>query len=426
MKTIWDFFSSVKVAVVLFFLIAFFSILGTIIPQVQPPDFYLMKYGETFGRVILLLQLNDAYHSVWYVFLLLFFMINLITCSVKRFKVSWKLFKKNPEEVDPQRLPNTQEIKVKKDFSQLISLLKNLGFAQKETSQGLLFYQDKNRIGYLSVYLVHFSLVLMIIGAVVGAIWGFRGNMYLLEGEASNQVVLFKKENPLFLDFSVRLNKFIFEVYPDGTPKEYISNVTFIEKGNNTVDALIKVNHPAKHKGIAFYQASYEEIPKFNVKITLDGKTFEKIVDPTLPVEIADRYVLILEAYMAHQGFLVAKFNLLDQETGEGDEIFAIEGKPSEFKIKEKIGKFELKDLAGKFYMSVLQVKKDPGVWLVYAGFLLMILGLIGVYFLEPKTLWVFLKEDGEKILIKVGGMAKRDKSGLTLKLNELIKKLES
>ncbi|HAA84154.1 MAG: ResB family protein [Thermodesulfobacterium sp. 37_54] len=426
MKSILDFISSVKVAIVLFFLIAFFSILGTIIPQAQPSDFYLMKYGQSLGRLILAFQLDDFYHSVWYIFLLFFFMVNLVSCSIKRIKFSWKLFKKNPADVDPYKLPNSQETRVKKDFSQLINLLQTLGFKQKETSEGVLFYQDKNRIGYLAVYLVHFSLVLIIAGAIVGAIWGFRGNMYLLEGESSNQVILFRKDNPVILDFSVKLNKFTMEVYPDGTPKEYISNVTFIEKNNKTVDALIKVNQPAKYKGITFYQASYEELPKFTIRVSIDGKTFEKQVDPTVPAEIGDRYVLMLDAYMAHQGFVVAKFNLLDQETGEGDEILAIEGKPSEFKIGKNVGKLELKGPVDKFYMSVLQVKKDPGVWLVYAGFLLMIFGLIGVYFLDPKTLWVFLKREEKETFIKIGGMIKRDKSGLNLSLNELLKKLES
>ena len=92
MKKVVDFLASARLAIVLFFVLAGFSILGTLIPQGAPPEVYLMKYGNTLGKLILYFALNDAYHSWWYIFSLFLFLTNLVLCSVKRFPISWRLY----------------------------------------------------------------------------------------------------------------------------------------------------------------------------------------------------------------------------------------------------------------------------------------------------------------------------------------------
>ncbi|MBT8346605.1 MAG: cytochrome c biogenesis protein ResB, partial [Desulfofustis sp.] len=44
-NSIWQFFSSVKLALVTLFLIAVTSIIGTVIPQKEAAEFYVSKYG---------------------------------------------------------------------------------------------------------------------------------------------------------------------------------------------------------------------------------------------------------------------------------------------------------------------------------------------------------------------------------------------
>ena len=46
MKTVWRFFSSVKLAIVLFIVLTLASILGTLIPQQQTPAEYQAHYGS--------------------------------------------------------------------------------------------------------------------------------------------------------------------------------------------------------------------------------------------------------------------------------------------------------------------------------------------------------------------------------------------
>ena len=77
---VYDFLSSVKLAVVVFFLLAASSISGTIIEQGLDPQEYITRYGEKWYYWINLLSLSNVYHSWWFTLLLALLAINLAVC----------------------------------------------------------------------------------------------------------------------------------------------------------------------------------------------------------------------------------------------------------------------------------------------------------------------------------------------------------
>jgi len=429
MSKLWDFMSSARLAITLFLILAFISIFGTIIPQGEPSQFYFMKYGPFLGKIILFLKLDDAYHSWWYIGTLFLFLANLIACSIKRFPISWRLYKKDPLEINPENLPYKYQITLKGNPSEIESLIYNkLKFkkAEKYFNGKILFYKDLNRWAHLSVYLIHFSIIIVIIGALIGAIWGYKGNMWIVEGQTSNTVLPFKSKEPIFLDFSVKLNKFSIELYPDGTPKEYISNVTVID-GNHTIDTLIKVNSPFKYKGLSFYQANYDTIPEFKIKVRYKGGEKFYTLNSFSPVSIDDKYTIALNDFGEAHGLIYAKIIFFDSETGQQIPGIIIKGFPH-FNIPVDKDRLQilLEDVEKITYISGLQVKKDPGVPVVYAGFILIIMGLLGVYFFEPKTFWIFLIPEKDKIILNMGAYAKRERDTLKLKLEEIGNQIKS
>jgi len=429
MSKLWDFMSSARLAITLFLILAFISIFGTIIPQGEPSQFYFMKYGPFLGKIILFLKLDDAYHSWWYIGTLFLFLANLIACSIKRFPISWRLYKKDPLEINPENLPYKYQITLKGNPSEIESLIyNNLKFkkAEKNFNGKVLFYKDLNRWAHLSVYLVHFSIIIVIVGALIGAIWGYKGNMWIVEGQTSNTVLPFKSKEPIFLDFSVKLNKFSIELYPDGTPKEYISNVTVID-GNHTIDTLIKVNSPFKYKGLSFYQANYDTIPEFKIKVRYKGGEKFYTLNSFSPVSIDDKYTIALNDFGEAHGLIYAKIIFFDSETGQQIPGIIIKGFPH-FNIPVDKDRLQilLEDVEKITYISGLQVKKDPGVPVVYAGFILIIMGLLGVYFFEPKTFWIFLIPEKDKIILNMGAYAKRERDTLKLKLEEIGNQIKS
>ena len=76
---------SVKLAIVLFIILATASIIGTLIPQTWTEQQYKDKYGDGRYQVMRSLQLLDVYHSYWYSALLAAVCVNLCVCSIQGF-----------------------------------------------------------------------------------------------------------------------------------------------------------------------------------------------------------------------------------------------------------------------------------------------------------------------------------------------------
>ena len=79
-----------------------------------------------------------------------------------------------------------------------------------------------------------------------------------------------------------------------------------------------------------------------------------------------------------------------------------------------------------QIFATGLQVAKDPGVWPVYIGCILMLLGLVVAFFLSHKRLWVYIYEEGDRTRILVAGSSNKNKVGFENKFNILVEKLEN
>src|SRR5690606_28688453 len=96
---IWNFFSSVKVAVYLIIITLTLSILGTLLPQVNvipstnPAQYYANEYG-TFGEIYYALGLADTFGTWWFKGLILMIAASLIICSLDRIIPLYKALKK--------------------------------------------------------------------------------------------------------------------------------------------------------------------------------------------------------------------------------------------------------------------------------------------------------------------------------------------
>lgn len=424
MKKLLDSLASLRLAIFLFLALAATSILGTFIPQGQEPGFYIAHYGPVWGKLINLLSLYDAYHSWWYASLLALFMANLIFCSVKRFPVSLKLYRRDPFLIDPERLPLAQKAEIPEAPETIRSRLE--GFLFRKFGKGELGVRDRYRWSYFAVYFVHGSILLIVAGALIGALFGYRGSMSLLEGETSNKVFPFRhKKGFISLPFKIKLEKFEIEFYPNGIPRDYRSYVKVLD-GPRSFDYLIRVNHPLQYRGIKFYQASYQEYAALKVRIEKGNKVKEVWIKPfqdgRWPEE---KLTLGLIRYAQAHGFRMAQI-WLSKDDQPPRMMWLIEGHKERITLSPETLSLSLVAIKPLF-MSGLQVRKDPGAFLVYAGCILMILGVFVAFFFTHRRIWVYVEPAGEKkSRVIVGGYSKRYRDDLKRELEHLLTKLQS
>jgi len=83
---VWQFFCSVKLAVVIILVLVIACILGTVILQERTLDEYTAKYGYGLATFFRITQLNNIFHSYWFSVLLVLICTNLICCTIKRWR----------------------------------------------------------------------------------------------------------------------------------------------------------------------------------------------------------------------------------------------------------------------------------------------------------------------------------------------------
>ncbi|MGD9366193.1 MAG: cytochrome c biogenesis protein ResB [Desulfobacteraceae bacterium] len=455
-ESFWKFFASVKLTVVVLLSLAALSIVGTLIPQNESPAEYFRAFGPFLYQVLFTLDIFDMYHSWWFQGLIIMLTANIVVCSIDRLQVTGKtIFARNPK----FNIGSYRSRKSRKDFilNGNLDRLKDAfgGFMSKEfryckvvpADKGFAITAEKGRLTRLGVYIVHFSIVILLIGGLVSSLKGFEGFANIAEGETTDTVQLRFAEGTLKLPFTIQCDDFDVQFYDTGAPKEFRSKLTIIENGQPVLQKDIIVNDPLRYKGINIFQASYGEMnnPGATIDISKEivlgfhskasGMSYTIKAPFKQPVEIPEglgRFVI--EDYHPEAQFrgMAVGPALLGTLTPK-------EGAPLSILLPIKFPKFDsmrggqlvisvLKAgrMVEKRYFTGLQITKDPGVGLVYAGFIMIIAGCMVTFFMSHQQVVLEVQPKGQEVSVMVSGKSNKNKVGFQYKLDRLADRLAS
>ena len=68
-----------------------------------------------------------------------------------------------------------------------------------------------------------------------------------------------------------------------------------------------------------------------------------------------------------------------------------------------------------------MQVRKDPGVLIVYLGCFLMAVGLYMTFFMSHKRVWINISEEKSGLKVLVGASANKNKAAFEAKIEKLV-----
>jgi len=447
---VWKFFASVRLTVIVLLTLAGTSIIGTLIPQNASPGDYFQKYGEFWYRLFYGLGIFDMYHSWWFRTLLLILTVNIIVCSIERLSATWKIIFKEPSFNLPKfkNLPYKEEFtadyagnNLKEKYESFVA--KHYRYSKTEaTESGFCIFAEKGRWTRLGVYIVHVSVIFLLIGGLIGSIFGFEGFVNIPEGEKRNQIRLRKTLEPRTLDFEIQCDKFHVSFYNTGAPKEYRSELTILENGKPMKKKSIIVNDPLRYRGINIFQSSYGTIvPDAGA---LKGKEIEiSITGKETGLVYNKKVIFGGEAIELPEGlgkFAVKNFqehyDFMGHDLGETfiGELTHPEEKPVEIAMPLGHPNFD-KMRRGKvtvtvtdypyIYYTGLQITKDPGVLIVYFGFIVMIIGIFITFFTSHESIFLEVSETDKKYRVRLSGGANKNKIGMEIKVRKLAKGLK-
>jgi cytochrome c biogenesis protein len=439
---IWNFFTSVKLTIVLLLSLAVTSIIGTLIPQNEDPQAYFQAFGGVLYQLFNLLDLFDMYHSWWFQLLIVLLTANIIVCSIDRISSNRRiLFVRNPS----FKLPRFRNLKHRQEFThtatpQQLKDIYQTFIARRfhhslveATENGFAIYGEKGRWTRFGVYTVHLSVVLLLIGGLIGSIFGFDGFVNIAEGESINQIRLRNSPQMVQLDFAIRCDDFDVSFYDTGAPKEFRSSLTVLEQGRSVLNKDIIVNDPLRYKGISFYQSSYGQLPPNEVVLSFTsnntGTVYKNKAMINQPLQLPEK----LGTFEIKRFLQAAEFrgnNIGEAYSGiltpPGADPVQIT-LPLRFPTFDKMRKGNLViavvEQVPRFYTG-LQVGKDPGVWVVYSGFILMIIGCYITFFMSHQQICLEIVAAGQKSRVIVAGTANKNKTGMEIKVDRLTEKL--
>ncbi|OME96582.1 MULTISPECIES: cytochrome c biogenesis protein ResB [Paenibacillus] len=285
---VWNFFSSVKVAIYLILLTLIGSSLGTIFPQestflnIDPSVYYKEEYGQ-LGHIYYLLGLSHTYTSWWFVLLLVMIGASLVICSLDRVLPLYKALSR-------QRIPKHMSFLTRQkvvyqghvdedgaDWVERVKpIIKKKGYRVRTDGGTLL--AEKQRFSRWGPYVLHIGLIVFLL-AVLGR---------NLPGLHMDEHMAFPQDEPVHIkntSYYLLNDGFKVEFYTeDDMPEEFKGKNKVLPKEFQTQAILymceancddfdkkpqlveltrhnIEVNHPLNYKGLKAYQFDYDLTP---------------------------------------------------------------------------------------------------------------------------------------------------------------------
>jgi len=450
----WRTISSIQTGVVLLIVVVILSAAGTIVLQrpTTEPDEMQRAYSPQVLRILDAVGLTDVFHSWWFLGLLLLVSLCIVAASIDRFPNSWRYFSrpyKYPDESFRRASHPQKSLAIADEESGLVAAeraLHAMGFKPERVVREDHFgiFAERHRISELAVYVVHASLLLIFFGTVVDGLWGWRGYLNLSEGQTSNVVGL-RDGTTRTLPFAIRCDGAGQENYKDGSPKKWWSKLAVVEDGRDVQKKEIVVNDPLLHSGVRFYQSSYgpngkvDKLLLFATPSNGSGKKREigLTVNDTvsLDADTTVRFAEFFPDFAVRDGQVYRRSNQLgdpaahlvvtSKKAGKDFDVWFPEMNEIADNSKAPY-QFQPIDLKMGHYTG-LQVSHEPGQWGVWAGVVLMGIGLAIVFYVVHMRFWVVPVCDRKtgNCSLWIGGSANRNRDAFEQRFNHLVALVE-
>ena len=415
--------SSLKFAIFLLIFIAIASSLGTFIPQEKGLQEYFDLYDSTpflgflNGEKIIKLQLNHIYTSFW--FLLSLFLLCL-SLALSSFRKQIPTLKSSLKWVDYKKKEKYENLKLncKWETNNNNQFITKANQILKKDGWDILLNENtisarKGVFGRFGPILVHFGLIILLIGSTYGNFSRQSLEEYLIPNETIDLI-----NDNSNKKLSLKLNNFYIDREDNGVPKQFTSKIEIIsENESESFKKETSVNHPIRYKGLTIYQADWSIS---NLILKIDNITYQLQLKPV--PEIGEQiWGIVIEL-----GEKIKKNYLLTINNEYGPiKIFDTDNF-SETDIYLKKKGTEINSSQIEFIQAIpssgLIIKNDPSVPIIYCSFIFIILGA-SLSLIPTKRLWIM--NDKESKYLYMGGLCNKNLSGFEtefMNLSSLIK----
>lgn len=398
--------ADLRFSIFILLLISFCSIIGTVIEQDQSIETYKLNYPLTnpvFGFLtwdqILQFGLDHVYKTWWFFTLIFLFGISLISCTFLQQVPSLKIARRCQFFRTTNQFYRLKISTILNNFSFNKILLRIKKNKYSIFQQKNIIYCYKGLVGRIAPIIVHFSMILVLLGTIIGSLFGFKAQELVPKTETFHiQNILNNGQLTIIPKTSARINDFWITYTKNKTISQFYSDVSILDnQGNETNRKTISVNYPLINKGVYYYQTDWNLI----------GLRFQNLEN-----EIVE-YPLINILNNQSKVWLTWISNSSSLNNGIVAIIDNLEGYCSVYnETGQFLGNIELNEtvnfqqpltLLEIISSTGLQIKTDPGIPVIYLGFFFLMISTL-ISYITYSQIWIIQKN--QKIFI--GGNTNR------------------
>jgi cytochrome c biogenesis protein len=432
LEKLWHFLTSMKLALVLMLAFAALSLVGTLVIQTpagvaddpQAKASWLAEIRPRFGGWTDLmdrLQVFEIFTSVWLRAIGALLAASLIACTVHRIPGTWRTMRHPRVDVGPaffEHAPQHEAMTFHRGPDEVLAeaqgVMRRHHYRTITEGDGTVhLYAVRNSWAPWAGLVAHISIVVILAGAMVGSMFGFRDAQFML-AEGSTSAI------PNTPGATITLNSFK-DTYntTTGAPLDYVSDVTVTQDGQVVAQQLVRVNEPLRYRSISFFQAFFGPAAVVTVK-NAEGET---LFSEGVPL-----------AWTANNGGnKVGSFTLPEQNltvwvvatTGPNDptikpgqvavELFTSD--TGDAVVQKSIDQgvaTTLEELTFTFDREAkftgLSVANDPGTPLVWLGCILLVVGFVIRLYVPYRRVWGRLvARPGGGTTLSIAAVGRRD-----------------
>lgn len=239
--------------------------------------------------------------------------------------------------------------------------------------------------------MVHNAILLIMIGALYGNLAGFNAEISLPVGktyEISND-----NYTGVQKPFTIRLQQFETQHYTDGSVSDWVSHIRVEREGQEVLAQEIKVNQPLTFSGVSIYQSSFGVAIQTQYLDNSEQVLQEASVPEAELMRIEGQPSMVIQPVRYVGGAVPKVYYIVYKDGREYDWGAAPLG--SSKGIGNDMGRLRFSE-AQPF--SGLLIKRDPGIPLVWSGFILLTLGFfVSLY---KKKCYTFYKPQKHNTVI--------------------------
>ena len=387
--------ADLRFAIFILLLISFCSILGTVIEQDQSIEIYKLNYPLTnpvLGFLtwdrILQLGLDHVYKTWWFFLLIFLFGFSLISCTFLQQFPSLKVARRC------QFFRTTEQFYRLKISTILTNFSSPKILARIQQNQYSIFQQKnivycyKGLIGRIAPILVHFSMILILLGTIVGSLFGFKAQEIVPKTEQFHiQNIITSGQLTNIPETSVRINDFWINYTKSKTISQFYSDLSVLDSEGSEINRkTISVNYPLIYKGLYYYQTDWNLI----------GLRFQTETNETLEYPLVNALNNQTKVWLTWistnsnltNGF-IAIIDNLEGYCSVYDESGIFLGN---LELNESLNFSSSLTLREIISSTGLQIKTDLGIPIIYGGFFLLMLSTL-ISYITYSQIWIVEKQ---------------------------------